>query len=128
MNKSEQLNTLYKDCNLSKEDVHKHQFYTIITRAGIEKIMFAKGINITYKEITVTKDYCAVKAIATLNDEVIETYGSASVETSHNKYYLEMAEKRAMSRAILKLTKGYSLGLYGQDEMKEIEQFENHKK
>jgi hypothetical protein len=95
MNKSDQLNSLYKDCNLSKEDIHKHQFYTIITRAGIEKIMFAKGINITYKEITVNKDYCAVKAIATLNDETIETYGSASVETSHNKYYLEMAEKKS---------------------------------
>jgi len=128
MNKTEQLRLLYQECNLTKEDVHKHQFYTIITRTGIEKIMFAKGIKITYKEITVTKDYCAVKAVATLNDEVMETYGSASVETSNNKYYLEMAEKRAMSRAVLKLTKGYSLGLYGQDEMKEFEQFENHKK
>ena len=116
MNKTEQLRTLYQECNLTKEDVHKHQFYTIITRTGIEKIMFAKGIKITYQEITVTQDYCAVKAVATLNDEVIETYGSASVETSHNKYYLEMAEKRAMSRAILKLTKGYSLGVYGEDE------------
>tara|TARA_Y100001972_G_scaffold99058_1_gene122775 strand:+ start:354 stop:725 length:372 start_codon:yes stop_codon:yes gene_type:complete len=116
MNKNEQLRTLYKECNLTKEDVHKHQFYTIITRTGIEKIMFAKGINITYKEIEVNKDYCAVKAVATLKDEIIETYGSASVETSHNKYYLEMAEKRAMSRAVLKLTKGYSLGVYGEDE------------
>ena len=116
MNKTEQLRILYQECNLTKEDVHKHQFYTIITRTGIEKIMFAKGIKITYKEITVTQDYCAVKAVATLNDEVIETYGSASVETSHNKYYLEMAEKRAMSRAVLKLTKGYSLGVYGEDE------------
>tara|TARA_Y100001938_G_scaffold123369_1_gene172603 strand:- start:549 stop:935 length:387 start_codon:yes stop_codon:yes gene_type:complete len=128
MNKTEQLRLLYQECNLTKEDVHKHQFYTIITRTGIEKIMFAKGIKITYQEITVTQDYCAVKAVATLNDEVMETYGSASVETSNNKYYLEMAEKRAMSRAVLKLTKGYSLGLYGQDEMKEFEQFENHKK
>ena len=116
MNKTEQLRTLYQECNLTKEDVHKHQFYTIITRTGIEKIMFAKGIKIKYQEVTVTQDYCAVKAVATLNDEVIETYGSASVETSHNKYYLEMAEKRAMSRAILKLTKGYSLGVYGEDE------------
>ena len=88
----------------------------IETWNNIEKIMFAKGINITYKEIEVNKDYCAVKAVATLKDEIIETYGSASVETSHNKYYLEMAEKRAMSRAVLKLTKGYSLGVYGEDE------------
>lgn len=116
MNNRDQLNMLYKECGLVKLDIHKHQHYTIITRAGIEKIMFAKGITIKYQEVKVEKDFCAVKAIATKDNETIETYGSACKETSHNKYYLEMAEKRAMSRAVLKITKGYQLGVFSEDE------------
>ena len=116
MDNRDQLNMLYKECGLVKPDIHKHQHYTIITRAGIEKIMFAKGITIKYQEVKVEKDFCAVKAIATKDNETIETYGSACKETSHNKYYLEMAEKRAMSRAVLKITKGYQLGVFSEDE------------
>ena len=116
MDNRDQLNMLYKECGLVKVDIHKHQHYTIITRAGIEKIMFAKGISIKYLEVKVEKDFCAVKAIATKDNETIETYGSACKETSHNKYYLEMAEKRAMSRAVLKITKGYQLGVFSEDE------------
>lgn len=116
MNKTEQLRTLYKECNLTKEDVHKHQHYTIIRRTGIEKIQFAKGIKITFEPITTERDFCVIKATATLKDDVIETFGSAAKETSHNKYYCEMAEKRALSRAVLKLTKAYSIGVFGEDE------------
>ena len=38
MNK-EKLTELYKEYNLTKDDVFKHQHYLIITRSGIEKLM-----------------------------------------------------------------------------------------
>ena len=52
----------------------------------------------------------------------IETYGSAIVGgygkgTTKTLYTLEMAEKRAMSRAVvLKLSGFYALGAFGEDE------------
>ncbi len=115
-NKTEQLRDLYTQCNLTKEDVHKHSHYTIITRTGIEKIQYAKGIKVTFEPIKTEREFCVVKATATLKDEVIETFGSAAKETSHNKYFMEMAEKRALSRAVLKLTKAYSIGVFGEEE------------
>ena len=42
----DKLNTLYKKYNLEKDDFFKHQHYTIITRAGIEKIQAIEGIAI----------------------------------------------------------------------------------
>ena len=116
MNKKDQLNALYQECNLTKEDVYKHQHYIIITRTGIEKIQFAKGIKVSFQPIEVQRDFCVIKAIGELDGEVIETFGSAAKETSHNKYYMEMAEKRALSRVVLKLTKAYSLGVFGEEE------------
>jgi hypothetical protein len=122
MTKEEQLKDLYTTCGLVKQDVYKHQHYLIITRTGIEKIQFAKGINIQFEVVQCAPGFAAVKAIGSMGDEVIETYGSASPETSHNKYYLEMAEKRALSRVVLKLTKAYSLGVFGEDEADDFKQ------
>jgi hypothetical protein len=45
-----------------------------------------------------------------------ETLASASAETSQNKYFAEMAEKRGRSRIVLKLAGLYELGIYGEDE------------
>ena len=85
MTKQETLNKIFKDNGLIAEDVFKHQHYTIITRAGIDKIQANKG--------------------------------SSFKDGSTNTYYVvEMAEKRAMSRAVLKLAGLYSLGVFGEDE------------
>ena len=52
----------------------------------------------------------------------IETFGSALKGANYkdgntNSWYVpEMAEKRAMSRAVLKLTGFYELGVFGEDE------------
>ena len=46
--KAEVLNDLFKKCNLTTEDVHKHKFYTIITRSGIEKVQAAYNIDVNY--------------------------------------------------------------------------------
>jgi cold shock CspA family protein len=50
MEKKETLKRLFIENNLEQEDVFKHQHYTIITRAGIDKIQANNKINIDYEE------------------------------------------------------------------------------
>ena len=56
------------------------------------------------------------------DDNIIQTFGSALKGNSFKDgntntwYVMEMAEKRAMSRAVLKLAGLYSLGVFGEDE------------
>ena len=122
MTQQETLNKIFKDNGLIPEDVFKHQHYTIITRAGIDKIQANKGIDISYNLERCEPTFAVVKAYATLGDTKIETFGSALKgnsfkDGSTNTYYVvEMAEKRAMSRAVLKLAGLYSLGVFGEDE------------
>ena len=67
-------------------------------------------------------NFAVFKAIATKNNKKIITFGSALKGASYNEgncqswYVAEMAEKRAMSRAVLKLTGFYELGVFGEDE------------
>lgn len=109
---------LYKKYDLEKEDIYKHQHYLIITRAGIDKIQAIEGIKIAYEVIKCETNFCVVKA--TTKD--LETFGSAIKGTSfkdgntNSWYVMEMAEKRAMSRAVLKLAGLYALGVFGEDE------------
>jgi hypothetical protein len=116
MTKADQLNALYKECNLSTEDIHKHKHYVIIKRTGIEKIQYAKNINVQFEVIQCSADYSAVKAIGEMDGLTMQTFGSAYPNNSQSNYYLEMAEKRALSRVVLKITKLYSLGVFGEDE------------
>lgn len=120
MTKEDQLKALYNECGLVKQDVHKHAHYLIITRTGIEKIQYAKNIHVHFDIVRCEMDFCTIKATGTMKVgdtvEVQETYGSAYAATCQNKYYVEMAEKRALSRIVLKMTKAYSLGVFGEDE------------
>ena len=96
--KTEKLKALYEKYELSKDDVFKHQHYIIITRSGIAEV----------------------------GDNSIQTFGSALKGTNHRDgncntwYVMEMAEKRAMSRAVLKLTGFYELGVFGEDESEDF--------
>ena len=118
----EKLLELYKKYELTKDDVYKHQHYVIITRRGIEKIQAKENIAITYDVIKCETNFAVFKAIATKNNKKIITFGSALKGASYNEgncqswYVAEMAEKRAMSRAVLKLTGFYELGVLGEDE------------
>ena len=51
-----------------------------------------------------------------MGDKSIETYGEASPKNNRNAYPVAMAEKRAMSRIVLKLAGFYELGFFGEDE------------
>ena len=120
--KKERLSKLYKKYSLEADDFFKHQHYTIITRAGIDKIQGIEGIKINYEVVKCEPNYAVFKATASHNKTTLETFGSALKGKGYqdgntNSWYVaEMAEKRAMSRAILKLTGFYELGAFGEDE------------
>lgn len=137
-NNREKIVKLYKKYELTPDDVFKHQHYTIITRAGIDKIQAVEQIKINYDVIKCEPNFAVVKANASKSDSSIETFGSALVTKNQQVevkskdgstdykwertgncntwYVMEMAEKRAMSRAVLKLTGFYELGVFGEDE------------
>ena len=122
---TEKITQKYLHYGLDKNDVFKHQHYVIITRSGIEKIQAIENINIWYEVVKSEKDFAAVKATANKKGVTLETFGSAlkggfKDGNCNTWYVLEMAEKRAMSRAILKMTGFYELGCFGEDESEEF--------
>ncbi|QDP64933.1 MAG: hypothetical protein Unbinned1473contig1002_23 [Prokaryotic dsDNA virus sp.] len=112
------LRRLFIENNLTKEDVFKHKFYTIITRSGIDKIQATQGIEIQYEIINLSDDHkhCLIKALGKKGDKIIQTFGECSPQNNTNAYPVSMAEKRAMSRIVLKLAGFYELGVFGEDE------------
>ena len=118
----DKLSELYKKYNLTKDDVFKHQHYVIITRTGIEKIEAQENIHITYQSIVNEPNFTVIQAFGKLNDRRMQTFGSALKGANYkdgntNTWYVaEMAEKRAFSRIVLKLTGFYALGVFGEDE------------
>lgn len=126
MNNAERLNELYKKYGLTKDDYFKHGkgFYTIITRSGIDKIQAKAGINIEYDLTYHSPDLktAVIKANGTMPSSKdvglvnIQTYGEVNPQNNNNPYPIAMAEKRAMSRCVLKLSGFYELGVFGEDE------------
>jgi hypothetical protein len=47
----------------------------------------------------------------------VTTFGEVTKANNRNAYPIAMAEKRAVSRAVLKLAGLYKEGMYGEDEM-----------
>jgi len=122
----EKLTVLYKKYELTKDDIFKHQHYLIITRQGIDKIQAKERIYINYEVVNCEPNFAVVKAYAEKDDAKIQTFGSALKGESFKDgncntwYVMEMAEKRAMSRAVLKLTGFYELGVFGEDESEDF--------
>jgi hypothetical protein len=125
--KKQKLIELYNKYQLTKEDVFNHQHYIIITRTGIEKIQAVENIHVKYEVINCQHNFVVIKATGYINTTpVMETFGSALKgkeykEGNTNSWYVtEMAEKRALSRVILKLTGFYALGVFGEDESEDF--------
>ena len=122
----DKLKVLYNKYKLTKEDVYKHQHYLIITRKGIDKIQAKERISVKYDVIKCEPNFAVVRANASKEEAKIETFGSAIKGASYKEgncqtwYVMEMAEKRAMSRAVLKLTGFYELGIFGEDESEDF--------
>jgi len=110
----------------------------IITRTGIEKIQYMNSIIVKFEDKVLTPDYAVIKATATilpLDDmyvpATIETYSSAKYGKKPDgnttfSYVVEMAEKRALSRAVLKICGAYRYGVYGEDESEDFKRKPSH--
>ena len=119
-NKEQRLSTLFKKYGLIKEDGFRlkrgNKVIPIITRTGIDKIQAYEKIKIKFELVEYNPEIsAAVKATAILNDNTVESYGEANTKNNKNAYPLAMAEKRAMSRVVLKLTGFYELGVFGEE-------------
>jgi hypothetical protein len=129
MNK-QKLKELYEKYNLTKDDFFKHQHYTIITRQGIDKIQALEQMSVHYEVVRCEPNYAVFKAYAEKDGKEVQTFGSALKGENYkdgntNSWYIaEMAEKRAMSRAVLKLTGFYELGIYSEDESESFKKTE----
>lgn len=123
--KEETLKRLFLANGLVKEDVYKDQRgFVIITRTGIDKIVSKQSIAIAYEPVIMTQEWVVLKATATMivNKEprAVMSFGEASDKNlmgGGKKFPVAMAEKRAMSRVVLKLTGFYEQGVFGQDEI-----------
>ena len=129
--KKDILNRLFVENNLTDEDVFSHQHYKIITRGGVNKIEANMNINIEYEVIRCEPPFAVVKAKAKMDNKEIETFGSAlkgatfKDGNTNSWYVMEMAEKRARSRAVLKLAGFYALGVFGEDESESFKRNNN---
>ena len=123
------LRRLFKENGLVKEDVYKDKRgFVIITRSGIDKIVSKKGITVAYEPVVMDleKTHVVLKAIANMKVSKTESrsmmsFGEASEANlmgGGKKFPVAMAEKRAMSRVVLKIAGFYEQGnVFGQDEI-----------
>jgi len=124
--RAETLNRLYKENNLTSEDVYKDsRGFAIITRTGIDKIVSKQNITVAYEPVIMEKDWVVIKAVASMKDgktsmRNMMSFGEASDNNlmgGGKKFPVAMAEKRAMSRVVLKIAGFYEQGVFGQDEI-----------
>lgn len=130
MTRQDRLRELYKKYGLTREDTFTNpsQGWTIITRAGIDKIQAAADIDIEYDVISCDLQNIIIKAKAKMGDKKIETFGEAAPKNTRNGYPVAIAEKRAMSRAVLKLSGFYALGIMSEEESDDFKSFANDKR
>jgi len=120
--------TMFADTyGLVRSDFFKaKQGFVVITRTGIEKIQRALKIAVHYEVVPectdVANGYYVIKATGGFDSEdgiipIVESYGESSPKNNRNSYPVAMAEKRALSRVVLKMADLYELGIYGEDEL-----------
>ena len=120
----ERLQHLAKENGLTKDHFFKSpQGFVIITRQGIERIQAHKAIRVTYEVISLSNDlkHVVLKANGEMSNSKglpiqMETFGESSPDNTKQKYPVAMAEKRALSRVVLKLSGLYEVGVFGEDE------------
>lgn len=120
MKKVEFLREVYNKYSLAAdEDIFKLHGTAIITKTGIQKICAAEKFNYRFDVLVCQPDFCAVKCEVLDGDfqTLATSFGSAEKSNVKNaqKYYLEMAEKRAKARAVL-IAIGAHGYIYSEDE------------
>jgi len=120
----ERLQTLAKENGLNKDHFFKSpQGFVIITRQGIERIQAQRGIRVAYDVVSLSDDlkHVVIKATGEMARPdglpvMMETFGESAPDNTRQKYPVAMAEKRALSRVVLKLSGLYEVGVFGEDE------------
>ena len=120
MTKKEFLKEVFYKYQLDKdEDIFRVHDTAIITKTGIQKITAVEKFNYRFEVVKVENEYCAVKCEVLDQDfqTLATSFGSAESANVKNKqkYYLEMAEKRAKARAVL-IAIGAHGYVYSEDE------------
>ena len=123
MLRSEFMNKLVKDNNLYREEdlfefKRGSKSIWIVKRQGIEKIQYNNDIHVRFEWIRMEKDYAVVKAIGKKGDLIVESFGESTSENTKQQppYHSAMAEKRGLSRVVLKIVGAYKFGIMGEDE------------
>ncbi len=123
----ERARKLLAKYELTSEDWFKHQGqgWVIITLPGCEKIAAKESIELSFEDRVLTENYAVIKAIARKDGKKVETYGSAKLGgfgkgTTQSHYIAEIAEKRALVRAVLKMENLYSEGVYSEEEAEDF--------
>mgnify|MGYP003147342958 CR=1 FL=1 len=123
--KKETLKRLFIENNLVEEDVYKDKRgFVIITRTGIDKIVSKQNITIAYEPVIMERGWVVIKAVASMKvgdvPRNMMSFGEAHDDNlvgGGKKFPVAMAEKRAMSRVVSKVTGFYEQGVFGQDEI-----------
>ena len=133
----ENLKEIYQKFNLDKDDIFMLKFGSIekpiIKRCGIEKIQAQMKIEIQYKLEKISDDLktCVVLGtgvIMTINPQNgqktpsvgCQSFGECSPANNKNEFPVCMAEKRCLSRIVIKMAGLASHGVYGEDEAMEF--------
>ena len=126
--KSFMNNLITENGLIPKEDVFsKDKQWAIIKLSGIEKIQNNHNIRVTFESEAIEKDFVVIKATAVGQHDAVQSYGSAIKGAYPNgnvthSYLVEMAEKRAKARSVLKLCGAYKYGIKSEDEAEEFKQ------
>ena len=89
--------------------------------------MYNNNIDISYELLynSIDNKCIIIKATGKMGDKVIETFGEAAPMNNQNSYPVAMAEKRAMSRACLKLAGFYENNVFGEMESDDFKNSNN---
>jgi len=107
MNNTDELRALSAKYDMHPDHFHKDpRGFVIMTRRGVEHLQAKMKAEVRFSTVPEWSDtkegkYC-VKAYAKCEIGKVETFGEASKSNNRNAYPIAMAEKRALSRAILK--------------------------
>tara|TARA_R110002020_G_scaffold225959_3_gene436289 strand:- start:1752 stop:2396 length:645 start_codon:yes stop_codon:yes gene_type:complete len=136
--RKEKLRRLFIENGLSEEDVYKDpRGFATIKREGIDKIVAKQNIQVAYEPIKMEREidpetqkvrvWVVQRVTASMKTgkgeqdiRNIMTFGEASDDNlvgGGKKFPVAMAEKRGMSRAVLKICGLYAEGIKGEDEM-----------
>ena len=119
------LKDLSERYDLTKDDFFKHptQAWVIITRIGIDKIQAKANIEVDFSinDYNFDKGSIIIQAYGKMGDKRMQSFGEASPDNYKTKanvsrYPIAIAEKRALSRVVLKLVGAYAQGIYSEDE------------